>query len=369
MIFTYDPYDIWSTETLGRLKAHYRDNRGALFVPMLLIGVLEIAAPVTLRRLIGLKKNRFPVLEAIYPPEKDELGEKLKFFRESAIKVGEGRGWGMPFRWFSKNGLYDPNTAYATNVTYVMEAMISWEWSEEDRPSAEELFISTWGFWESLNVYVNSETELALSYASVDEPRLVVNANSYSAYAYALHAVHGRHETRKIATAKASRITNWIIRQQDEAGMWLYYADNAAGNFVDCFHTCFVIKNLMKVQRLIPELAPMIEPSLRLGWSFLKRNFYDPEKGLCRRFYQQDQKDPFKWDLYDQAEYLGLLIDFALMDEANAFSRNVEDAFRSGDDWFCRIDILGRKWGKNFMRWGIAPYLNNKARLDEHASL
>ncbi len=75
------------------------------------------------------------------------------------------------------------------------------------------------------------------------------------------------------------------------------------------------------------------------------------------------QRDPFKLDLYDQAEYLGLLVDFDLLDEAVEFSARVEMRFRKGEHWYCRIDIFGRRWGKDFLRWGIVPFWYHRARL------
>jgi len=70
-------------------------------------------------------------------------------------------------------------------------------------------------------------------------------------------------------------------------------------------------------------------------------------------------------DLYDQAEYLGLLVDYGLFDEASEFAERVEKKFRKGEHWYCRIDIFGRRWGKDFLRWGIVPFWYHQARLKE----
>ena len=63
---------------------------------------------------------------------------------------------------------------------------------------------------------------------------------------------------------------------------------------------------------LVPELAERVDPAVQSGWSFLQNKLYDEKPGLCRRFIQKSVKDPFRWDLYDQAEYIGLLVDFGL---------------------------------------------------------
>jgi hypothetical protein len=204
---------------------------------------------------------------------------------------------------------------------------------------------------------------LALSYAPVDEPRVVVNANAYAAFAYGLHAVHGRDEVRPVALEKAIRLARWVIWQQQTDGAWVYYADQEPGNFIDCFHSCFVVKNLLKVKWLIPEVSEVVMPTVEQGWAYIRSKLYDPEHGLCRRFAKRAQRDPFRWDLYDQAEYLGLLVDFGLLEEAREFRQRVEFRFRKGKHWYCRIDIFGRRWGKDFLRWGIVPFWYHKARL------
>ncbi|MCK5697806.1 MAG: hypothetical protein KAI02_06570, partial [Gammaproteobacteria bacterium] len=190
-----------------------------------------------------------------------------------------------------------------------------------------------------------------------------VNANTYAAFAYALHVVYGKDAIKEPSKERVFKLINWVMGQQQKEGSWYYYADNDAGNFIDCFHSCFIIKNLLKVRKLLTIEDPHLDHSINHGWDFIKNNFYDNKKGLCQRFIKKDIKDPFVWDLYDQAEYLGLLIDFNLLEEANIFSEHTEKIFKKGDDWYCKIDIFGRRWGKNFMRWGIVPFLYHKARL------
>ena len=209
-----------------------------------------------------------------------------------------------------------------------------------------------------------SSKELALSYAPVSEPRIVVNANTYAAFAYSLHAVYGKNEVRQKAFDKSLQLIRWVVRQQRQDGSWMYYADQKSGNFIDCFHSCFVIKNLLKVINLIPESEKLLKHSVEQGTSYIRNTFYENNQGLCRRFALRDIKDPFKYDMYDQAEYLGLLVDFGLWDEARALKNHVESKFKKGNDWYCRIDIFGRRWGKNFLRWGIVPFWYHRSRLE-----
>ena len=115
---------------------------------------------------------------------------------------------------------------------------------------------------------------------------------------------------------------------------------------------------------MIPEISNIANKPVEKGWEFLNTSFFDHKKGLCRRFVDRDTHDPYLWDIYDQAEYLGLLIDFGLLKEASDFRTRVAELFKYDGDWWCRIDILGRRWGKNYMRWGITPFLYHSSRLD-----
>ncbi len=358
----FDPYDIWATQQLGELKRGW--GTGSLISKLVLppVGVLELIVPVLFRHSIALGKNHFPHVEAMLvmasQGQRDE--NVVSYFRESRVK---NSGWGLPFEWYSKNGIYDANTPYVTNTPYVMEALLKLAKQPSLHDEGMDMFYGTWGFLESLHVMFEDEDQLALSYAPIDEPHMVVNANAYAAFAYALHAVHGKDENRGVARVKMGKIVYWVISQQRSDGSWCYYADDHPGNFIDCFHSCFVVKNLLKVNKLLPELSELIIPVVDKGWAYIRSELYDKDTGLCRRFAVRAQRDPFKLDLYDQAEYLGLLVDFGLLHEASEFATRVEKKFRRGKHWYCRIDIFGRRWGKDFLRWGIVPFWYHHARL------
>jgi hypothetical protein len=130
----------------------------------------------------------------------------------------------------------------------------------------------------------------------------------------------------------------WVIWHQQTDGAWVYYADQEPVNFIDCFHSCFVVKNLIKTRKPIPEIVDEITPSVNRG-EFIRSRLYNERHGLCRRFITSDIRDPFRWDLYDQAEYLGLLVDFGLLEKAREFRQRVEFRFRKGKHWYCAVSI------------------------------
>lgn len=363
---SYDPYDIWSMPSLGKLK--YNWSKGKLLPKLIipLIGVAEVFFPIFLRKLLGTNKHSFAHIEAMQSFYQIKPASQL-IMDITTLRVND-TAWGLPFGWYSKNGIYGNDTPYITNTPYVMEALISLAERKEDFASSMSLFNDTWRFLESLEIKYETDNQLALSYAPISEPRIVINANSYAALAYALHAVHGKEEIRGYAQKRVHRVMNWLVEQQRGDGSWLYYLDDDDGNFIDCFHSCFIVKNMIKVSKLLPSMSQELEQPIKSGWKYIRSKLFDSNYGLCRRFSVQAHRDPFKWELYDQAEYLGLLIDFGLLNEAKTFSERVKSIFFKDEKWYCRIDIFGRRWGKDFMRWGIVPFLYQYSRLEKELS-
>lgn len=373
-----DPYDLWATPFGITVKRLYYKGRISGKFGAVGLGLLDWLAPDLSRRMVGAKLRTYPIVVAhevlrrkveqrLLEPEAEELFQCLRSIAV-APTGNQAWAWGLGFPWMSKNGLYGPEVPFVTHTPYVMEALLTLANSPTVRDEAMAMFYGTWPFLESLKVMDEGKDFLALSYAPVKEPRIVVNANAYAAFAYALHAVYGDKNIREAARKKARLLARWVVRQQKKDGSWFYYADREPGNLIDGFHSCFVVKNLIKIKRLLPDVAGTVDEAISKGFGFIRSSLYDPKAGLVRRFAVRSHRDPFRWDLYDQAEYLGLLVDFGLLDEAKEFASYVEDRFRKGDHWYCRIDIFGRRWGKNFLRWGIVPFQYHRARLDRALS-
>lgn len=358
---SHDPFDIWASDRLGSLKSQwYAGNKAAL----LLLGgayVVDLAAPCFLRRVMGVKTAEFAHVLAVLQGTEHVLDDTEFVYRVAALRTGFG--WGLGFKWYSKNGVYAASVPYVTNTPYVMDALTKIADDSPAKARACVLFDDTWQFLASLREMHCDGDTLALSYSPNDEPYIVVNANSYSAWAYAMHARHGRPERRTEAEDRALRIIRFVLAQQCDDGRWYYLADRGPHDMIDGFHSCFVVRNLRYAAQLIPGAAPLVDAAVAKGWAYIKREIFDSDAGLSRRYSEISRPDPFKYDLYDQAEYLGLLIDFNEFDAARALQQHVHRRFVRNGIWYCRIDRLGRRWGPGFLRWGIAQFWANEARL------
>ena len=370
---SFDPYDLWSTPIGVKARDQYYKGRVIGKAGAVTLGLLDWLTPYAIRRLTGANQRRYPIViahEILRLHQLNSLNEELASnllfqLTECAAESSEKTNWcwGLGFPWMSKNGLYPETIPFVTHTPYAMEALLVLATYPGLNEKAMQIFLGTWEFIQSLKTMYQDDEQLALSYAPIDEPRMVINANSYAAYAYALHAVHGDEHHKEQAISKVKKITQWVVSQQHDNGSWDYYADTAPGNFIDCFHSCFVIKNLLKVQKLLPQLSFLSAEASTSGWEYIQTHLYDVEKKLCRRFIVKHIKDPYVWDLYDQAEYLGLLIEFNEIEQARHFEKNVRINFSKDNDWYCKVDMFGRKWGREFQRWGIAPFKLAQSQL------
>lgn len=357
----FDPYDLWMTKLGVYAKRHFYAGHLIGKLLSVMIGVVDWLLPSISRKVLGSYQRLYPITVAqwiLSLPNLDKPQELLDLLLSTAVpkERGFGLAWGLGFPWMSKNGLYDEGMPFVTHSPYAMEALLRLSQVEDSRVAelAKTQFNDTWQFLNHLKVMHEDADSLALSYAPVDEPRIVVNANAYACYSFALHAVYGTADSA-VCRDKCRQLVTWILRQQNNDGSWYYYADREPGNFIDGFHTCFVLKNLIKTVRLLPELALVVEAPIKLGERYLQAHFIDAKTGLLKRFSERDIKDPFTWDLYDQAEYFGLLVNQNKIQAAEEFLNIIRQHFFKKQSWYARRDFFGRFWGKDFYRWGIMP--------------
>lgn len=366
----YDPYDLWATKIGVYAKYHFYRGHLRGKVLSVFIGLLDWLLPAFSRVLFGCKKTLYPITVSQWILTQDTFVNEAVVLQQlldvSSDRYSEfGRAWGLGFSWMSKNGLYDKNMPFVTHTPYAIEALNKLSCIGKDervKNSAAKELDETWSFLSSLRVMYENSEQLALSYAPVVEPRIVVNANSYAALCYALHAQRNSPH-REHALQRCTKLCQWVVAQQQNNGSWYYYSDSEPGNFIDGFHSCFILKNLVKVGQLLPDLSMLFASSIQKGVDYLENEFVDKNSGLLKRFAERDIKDPFTLDLYDQAEYLGVLLLLQRFDDAQALVEKIRNSFYKNGHWYCRRDILGRYWGKEFLRWGIMPFFHFEHEL------
>ena len=360
----HDPYDLWSSERAISIRERFYRGETLGELQAAAVATIDWLLPGLARRILRTPRRLYPITVAQWilsrSADTSAASQLDSLVDCAAYDQPDGIGWGLGFPWMSKNGLYPADTPFVTHTPYVMEALLLLAEDSSVEQRAIEVFERTLPFLNSLIPMHEDDETLALSYSPIPEPRIVVNANAYASFAYALHADRcGDIQLEQ----RAIKLARWVTRQQQGDGSFFYYADRHAGNFIDTFHTCFVLKNLRKASALLATIDDLSRDAIARGAQFIETTLRDERTGLVRRFATRDGRDPWRWDLYDQAEYLGLLIDSGQLDRANSFATVVTTQFYRGGHWYSRKDFMGRLWGKDFYRWGSMPFLHNLHRL------
>jgi len=102
----------------------------------------------------------------------------------------------------------------------------------------------------------------------------------------------------------AERNLNFVLENQNSDGSWFYAVDGVR-DFIDHFHTCFVMKALAKIHALTNH--PGIVEALAKGVSYYLNNLFDSD-GLPKPFSRAPRLTVYKRELYDCAECINLCL-------------------------------------------------------------
>ena len=362
---TRDPYDIWTLNIGVKTKKIFY-NSGILksFYRIIILYFLELTNLINFLA----KKREYPIVRALaaqsalnlylYTQDKKYLDiarRHLLFLKENYSKGYSGYCWGLNQPWMSKNRFYPEETPHVTHTPYPLEAYIKY-WKITGSKEFDDVIKSVFWFLEKdIPVIYENTKELAVGYSPLPENYIVINANSYVMYMYAL-LLDFYPEKEDYIKNKIYRIYNFIVRNQESDGSWWYYVKGAKGNFIDCFHSCFIMKNIYKTAQIVdlPDWHKVVEK----GYNYLLKNFLDKKEFLVKRFTKTDKFNPVKWDLYDNAEFLNLSVLLGKKDIAEKNLGAILKTFvRNENEIYSQIWIGGIKRYKNTLRWAVMPFI------------
>jgi hypothetical protein len=358
---SYDQYDFWSTKYGIWSKGLYYKNRklGAFFVSPIFLA--EIFLPV-LRKLF-VSKKRFPIADAhfllaylnlfkkdqnpVYLQEARSVADALL---QSSIDGYSGHCWGYPFNWMTTRGLWTSGIPLITTTGYCFEGFL-----ELYKATNEEKYLdiarSIFDF--TLNDLKDSEIEenvSSCSYSPIDTSQ-IINANAYRSMVL---VTGGKLFQNEKAVCKAKKNINFILKFQQEDGSWLYAVNDERDHFIDNFHTCFVLKNLIKVNDILNETK--ISDSIKKGFDFYKKNLltenYEPKP-----FAKLSRFNIVKTELYDYAEAISLTIQLQNFDSSASkitekLVNDLVGKFQKKDgSFYTRISIFNIPNKIPYLRW------------------
>ncbi|MGH9533779.1 MAG: hypothetical protein ACRD2E_02855 [Terriglobales bacterium] len=370
---SYDFQTVYASPIGRRAKAFYYRNKrlGTLAVaPMV---ACEAFAP-QLRRLFW-KKQRFPIADAHFamgfaflaqatgePRHLDRAAHFLQVLEATRCPAQAEYCWGYDFDWETIYGVILAGTPLITTTPYGYEAFSQvYALTGDARWRAVMESVARHAF----SAYRDLETGPGAASSGYtpapDDSCLVVNASAYRAFLLTKAGVELGEERY---VTKAERYVNFVAQAQNPDGSWPYAKDGRR-NFVDHFHTCFLMKALAKIEALTGSRTATA--AIERGVAFYTENLFDAE-GLPRPFARAPRFTFYRRELYDYAECINLAVllrgRFPALDQR--LSRVVQDILgrwqRPGGAFRSRQLLLG--WDNVPMhRWAQAQLFRSLAML------
>lgn len=147
---------------------------------------------------------------------------------------------------------------------------------------------------------ITSEDASSCSYnPDPDDPCGVINASAYRAFLLTRAGLDfSREDYRRVA----DRNLNFVLESQNADGSW-YYSTDGERDFVDHFHTCFVLKALAKIEALTGNRR--CTEAIERGVDYYIKNLFDHE-GLPKPFSRRPRLTVYRRELYDYAECINV---------------------------------------------------------------
>jgi len=341
---SWDHQSFFAGPVGGRAKSLYYRNR--------LLGTAAVAPMIFCEAFLPSARRlfhhplRFPIADAHYAMGFAFLYEATGNFSylEKAVhfltelkksRCGQFKEycWGYPFDWVWRGGTARRQTPLITTTPYVYEAFLKvgqilesedGERRTEDgdeklehmldrssdigpQPSVVSLqecrrIIASIARHARFDIkdFKTSETASSCSYNPFGEGG-VINAAAYRAFLLtSASKVLSNDDYWKIAEQNL----NFVLENQNPDGSWFYAVDGVR-DFIDHYHTCFVMKALAKIHSMTAHEGCL--KALSKGVSYYLNNLFDDD-GLPKPFAKAPRLTVYKRELYDCAECINLCL-------------------------------------------------------------
>jgi hypothetical protein len=280
--------------------------------------------------------------------------------------------WGYPFDWVTRGGIIKEQTPLITTTPYVYEAFLQ-VYELQPREEWKDILASIARHAATdIKDYESSPSSSSCSYTPYGEGG-VINAAAYRAFLLTNAAnLFADDNYARIA----ERNLNFVLENQNEDGSW-YYATDQVRDFVDHFHTCFVMKALGKIYALTG--VEGCYRALNRGLNYYLENLFD-ENRLPKPFSKAPRLTVYKRELYDCAECINLCLilreSFPQLEETlrAVISEIIENWVKPDGSFRSRRLHLGwdnvpmHRWGQSQMFRSLAFFLRQTKAKSESRS-
>lgn len=293
----------------GRAKALYykKPKLGTIAVAPMIFS--EAFVP-SARRLFW-QRQRLPIADAHYAMgfallsqvlDKKEYYDRAVHFLEVLEKTRcpgyEHYCWGYPFNWVTRNGTIHEGTSLITTTPYAYEAFSQvYDIDKNDKWLKIMHSIAEHAVQDIKDFEVTSDASTC-SYTPYDQGG-VINTSAYRAFLLTNASVQFSEDKY---WQIAERNLNFVLQSQQQNGSWPYAIDNVR-DFVDHFHTCFVLKALAKIEKLTGHKG--CTEAIEKGVKYYVENLFD-DQGLPKPFSKAPRLTVYRHELYDYAECINL---------------------------------------------------------------
>jgi hypothetical protein len=291
----------------------------ALYYKRPILGKLAVAPMIfseaflpSARRLF-FTPQRFPIADAHYAMGFAYLAQALgsdKYYRRAVhflevLKETRCSGydhycWGYPFHWETRLGTMTEGTPLITTLPYAYEAFLQVYQIDRDRKWLAIMESIAEHAHKDYHDFITSEDASSCSYnPDPKDAGGVINASAYRAFLLTRAGLDfSREDYRRVA----ERNLNFVLESQNADGSW-YYSTDGERDFVDHFHTCFVLKALAKIEALTGN--PRCTEAIERGVDYYVNNLFDHE-GLPKPFSRRPRLTVYRRELYDYAECINV---------------------------------------------------------------
>jgi hypothetical protein len=269
--------------------------------------------------------------------------------------------WGYPFDWVTIHGLLKRHTPLITTTPYAYEAFLQVHNLDPDEKWISILESIARHAAFDIKDFPTSGTASSCSYNPYDKGG-VINSAAYRSFLLTSASKLFANDTYWNI---AERNMNFVLENQNPDGSW-YYAVDGVRDFVDHYHTCFVMKSLAKIHALTGHAGCF--SALSNGVSYYLANLFDRD-GLPRPFSKAPRLTVYKRELYDCAECINLCL--LLRDRFPELNQTLETVVTGIlDDWikpdgsfrsrrlhFGWDNVPMHRWGQSQMFRSLAYFL------------
>jgi hypothetical protein len=376
---SYDHQSFFAGPVGRRAKSLYYRNRTigtAAVAPMIFCEAFLPSARGLFHRPV-----RFPIADAHYAmgfaflyeatADSGKLEKAVHFLnvlRDTRCPQFKEYCWGYPFDWITRTGTIKQQTPLITTTPYVYEAFLQVyeldprdEWKEIVESIARHARFD-------IRDFKTSETASSCSYTPFGGTG-VINAAAYRAFLLASAAERFANDEY---WAIAERNLNFVLENQNLDGSWFYAVDGVR-DFVDHYHTCFVMKALAKIHGLTGHEA--CGEALAKGVEYYRNNLFGDD-GLPKPFSKAPRLTVYKRELYDCAECINLCLLLrdrfpqleatldTVIDEILKDWVKPDGSFRSRRLHLGWDSIPMHRWGQSQMFRSLAFYLLEESKAE-----